>query len=130
MKGITSLVIVVALVSATSSALAQQPLAADAEAAAFEQLAASLPLGARIKLQSRDGQRMTATLIAVEEDAVIVQRESRVPEPAMRIPFAQLTRLQRADKSGFSLGKAIGMGLAAGVGAILTLFAIAVSVGD
>lgn len=130
MKGITSFVLVSALLLTPSSALAQQTLTADAEAAAFAQLAASIPLGARVKLQSRDGRRLTATLLSVDDDAIIVKRESRVPEPAVRIPFAQLTRLQLQEKGGFSVGKAIGIGLAAGVGAILTLFAIAVSISD
>jgi hypothetical protein len=73
---------------------------------------------------------MTATLVAVNEDAIVVKRESRVPEPAVSIPLAQLTRLQLDEKSGFSVGKALGVGLAAGVGAILTMFAIAVSIDD
>jgi hypothetical protein len=46
------------------------------------------------------------------------------------VPFAELTRLQLDEKSGFSVAKALGIGLAAGVGAILTLFAIAVSIDD
>lgn len=111
----------------TTTVCAQQTLSADAEAAAFRQLAAAIPLGSRIKVQSRDGRRLTATLMAVTDEAIVVKRESRVPEPAVNIPFAELTRLRLEERSGFSIGKAIGIGLAAGVGAILTLFAIAVS---
>jgi hypothetical protein len=111
-------------------AQAQEALGADAEAAAFKQLAAGIPLGARVKVQSRNGRRMTATLMSISDDAIVVKRESRVPEPAVRIPFTELTRLHLEEKSGFSIAKAVGVGLAAGVGAILTLFAIAVSVSD
>ena len=130
MRTITALVAIVALLAGPSSVRAQQPVSADAEEDAFRELAAGIPLGSRIKVQSRDGRRLTATLMSITDEAIIVKRESRVPEPAMSIPFAELTRLQRDEKSGFSLGKAIGIGLAAGVGAILTLFAIAVSVDD
>jgi hypothetical protein len=111
-------------------ARASQPLTASAEAAAFQQLAATLPLGSRVDVQTRAGRRLTATLMHVTSDAIIVKRESRVPEPAVSIPFAELTRLRRHEKSGFSLAKAVGVGLAAGVGAILTVFAIAVSLDD
>lgn len=68
--------------------------------------------------------------MAVTDTGVVVKRESRVPEPAMDIPYAQLTRLSRDEKSGFSMAKVLGIGLAAGVGAILTMFAIAVSSDD
>ena len=67
---------------------------------------------------------MTATLMSVSDDAIVVKRESRVPEPAVTIRFDELARLERDDrKGGFTVGKAIGVGLAAGAGAILTFFA-------
>lgn len=129
MKTITTFVLIAVLLT-TGLAHAQQPLSAQDEAAAFKELAANIPPGSRVTVESRDGRRLTATLMAVGEDGIVVKRESRVPEAAVSIPFAQLTRLRRDTKSGFSIGKAIGIGLAAGVGAILTMFAIAVSIGD
>ncbi len=130
MNVITSLAVIASLLLAPFLAHAQQPLDAAAEAAAFAQLARTIPLGSRIRVESRDGRRLNATLIAVEADAVVVKRESRIPEPAVKVPFAQLTRLQLQKRSGFTVAKAIGVGLAAGVGAILTMFAIAVSIDD
>jgi hypothetical protein len=73
---------------------------------------------------------MTATLLAIDDDGVIVKRASRVPEPAVTIPFSELARLERDQKGGFSLGKALGVGLAAGAGAILTLFFITIAIDD
>ena len=130
MQVLTSLVLAAALLVTPALARAQQTLAPAAEAAAFKQLAANIPLGSRIKVQARDGRRLTATLMAVNDDAIVVKRESRIPEPAVSISYDDLARLQLEKKSGFSMGKAIGIGLAAGVGAILTLFAIAVSIDD
>jgi hypothetical protein len=130
MKTLTSVLVIAALLLTPSLVLAQETLSNEAEAVAFKQLAAGIPLGSRIKVQSRDGKRLTATLMAVTDDDVVVKRESRVPEPAVRIPFTQLTRLQLEQKSGFTVAKAIGVGLAAGAGAILTLFAIAFSIDD
>ena len=130
MKRLTSFLVVVALLMAPLTARAQQALPAEQEAAAFKELAAGIPLGSRIKVQTRDGRRLNATLMAVNESDMVVKRESRIPEPAVSIQYAELARLQLRTSSGFSLGKAIGIGLAAGVGAILTLFAIAVSLDD
>lgn len=73
---------------------------------------------------------MSGTLIAVEPDRVIVKRASRVAEPAVGVAFADLAELHRDQKGGFSVGKAIGIGLAAGAGAVLTLFSIAVAIHD
>ena len=115
---------------ASPALAAQKEISRATETAAFKQLAAAIPLGSRVKVQTSTGKRMTATLMAVTDEALIVQRESRLPEPAVTIAFADLVRLQRDVKGGLSLGKAIGIGLAAGVGAILTLFAIAVSIDD
>jgi len=106
---------------------AQQPVPIEVETAGMRQVAYAIPLGSRVKVQLQSGRRLTATLLAVDADAIIVKRDTRVPEPAVTIPFSELARLQRDQKSGFSIAKAIGVGLAAGVGAILTVFAIAVS---
>ena len=130
MNKVISAIVTVALLVTPSLSHAQQALSAAAEVAAYEQMAAGIPLGSRIKAQTKDGRRLTATLLSVSDEGIVVKRESRIPEPALSIEFAQLTRLQRDEKSGFSVGKAIGIGLAAGVGAILTLFAIAVTIDD
>jgi hypothetical protein len=130
MKAIIAIIVATALVVTPSLTEAQQALSADAEATAFKQLAAGIPLGSLVRLQVRSGRRLTATLMAVEDQGIVVKRASRVPEPAVVVRFDELTHLQREVKSGFSVAKALGIGLAAGVGAILTLFAIAVSIDD
>ena len=90
----------------------------------------SIPPGSRVKVRTTDGRRITATFMTADDRHIVVKRHSRVPEPAVAIAFADLAELRREERSGFSIGKAIGIGLAAGVGAILTLFAIAVSIDD
>src|SRR5687768_8464824 len=117
MKTLTAIVVIAALLLPTFAA-AQQTLSNEAEAAAYKQMAAGIPLGSRIKVHTTDGRRRTATLMAVNDQGIVVKRESRVPEPALSITYVEITRLQLDDKSGFSIGKAVGVGLAAGVGAI------------
>jgi hypothetical protein len=120
-------VTVACIVAVAPSLAAQQPVSPDVEIAAMRQVASAIPPGSRVKVQLQSGRRLTATLLGVEADAIIVKRDARVPEPAVTIPFRELAQLQRDQKSGFSLVKAIGLGLAAGAGAILTVFAIAAS---
>jgi hypothetical protein len=118
---------VACIVAIAPPLVAQQPVSLDVETAAMRQVAAAIPLGTRVKVQTRSGRRLTATMLGVEADAIVVKRDARVPEPAVTIPFSEVAQLQRDQKSGFNLAKAIGIGIAAGAGAILTMFAIAVS---
>jgi hypothetical protein len=130
MRAITIVIVIAAIVLAPPVVSAQDALTRDAEMAAFQQLANGIPPGSRVKVRTTDGRRLTATFMAADDRHIVVKRHSRVPEPAIAIEFADLAELRREERSGFSIGKAIGIGLAAGVGAILTLFAIAVSIDD
>ena len=130
MRDITIVIVIAALVFATPAVSAQDALTRDAETAAFQQLAGAIPPGSRVKVRTTDGRRITATFMTADDRHIVVKRHSRVPEPAVAIAFADLAELRREERSGFSIGKAIGIGLAAGVGAILTLFAIAVTIDD
>jgi hypothetical protein len=130
MRTITSLVVIAAIVFSAPLTCAQEVLPRDAEAAALKQMAAGIPLGVRVRVRTIEGQRLTATLMAVDDEGIVLKRRSRVPEPAVAIRFVDLTELRREDKEGFSVAKALGIGLAAGAGAILTLFAIAVTIDD
>ena len=115
----------------TAAVVAQRDVTAGEEIAALKRMAAAIPPGARVRVHLANGRRMTATLMSVSDEGVVVKRHSRVPEPALAIRFDELARLQRDDRGGgFSLGKAVGVGLAAGAGAILTMFAIALSLDD
>jgi hypothetical protein len=129
MKRIISAMVIVLLIAQPVFA-SQKNITPAMEATAFRQMARAIPVGSRVKLQTTSGRRMTATLMGVDDDGVIVKRASRLPEPAVAIPFSEIARLERDQKGGFSLGKAIGVGLAAGAGAILTLFFIAMSIDD
>ena len=130
MRKVVSLLIAFALAAYPAAAAAQKSVPPPIEAAAFKEMAAAIPLGSRIKLQTKAGRRLTATLMSVSDEAVIVQRASRTPEPPVTVPYGEIARLQRDDRNGFSVAKAIGIGLASGAGAILMMFAIAMSIDD
>ena len=123
-------VVLAAVLAAPASLAAQQAVSSDVEMAALRETAAAIPLGSRVKLRTHSGRRLTATLMAVDADRIVVKRDARVPEPAVAIAFTDLAELRRDEKTGFTIAKALGVGLAAGVGAMLTLFTIMVTVGD
>ena len=125
-----SLIVIATLVLPSSAASAQQPLDRSAETEAFHRLATGIPIGSRVKVRTVDGRALTATLMTVEAQHIVLKRLSRVPEPAIQIAFTDLTELRRDQGKGFSVAKVIGIGLAAGAGAILTLIGIALALED
>lgn len=124
-KIISWLVIAVLCGGPAETWAAQQAAGAADEAKALATMAAAIPLGSRIKLQTSSGLRLKGTLMSVSADGIIVKRETRTPEPALSIPFGELSQMQLEKSGGMSVGKAIGIGLSVGAGAILTMFAIA-----
>ena len=80
------------------------------EAADWERYARALPAGARVRVVLTDGTRFTATLLGVEEQDLVLQRATRVPEAPRRVPAAHLAALAR-DEGGIGIGKAALIGL-------------------
>lgn len=122
----TALVIIVTILSGGMADVFAARLQAPVEAAAWKGVAGAIPLGSRVKVQTVDGKRVSGTLMQVNDGGVLVKRNSRLPEPAVSIAFADLSRLERdRGNGGFNVAKAIGIAVAAGAGVVLTLFAIA-----
>jgi hypothetical protein len=85
-----------------------------------------LPIGTHTKLELIDGRKIKATLMSVEDNAVVVKRNTRIPEPPIRI---ELNRIIDADiDRGSSVGKAIAIGTAAGAGAALGVIFLLVAI--
>jgi hypothetical protein len=130
MRALIAIVVSATIVLAPVFVAAQQSASPAIEAAAFRQMAAAIPAGSRVRVQTTTGRRLTATLMNVTDEAIVVKRESRVPEPALSIRFDELSSLERHEPRGIGWGKALGIGLAAGGAAMLTLFLIFVSIED
>ena len=95
------------------------------EAVAWQRVAEAIPLGSKVKVQIANGDRISGTLMSVTADSVQVKRNARRPEPAVTVAFRDMARIERDHGSNANIGKAIAVGLAAGAGVILGLFAIA-----
>ena len=96
------------------------------EAEMWRNVAAAIPLGTKVKIQTLDNKRVSGVLMRVDGTSVMVKRNSRRPEPAVSIPFDDVAKIERENGGGgVNVAKAIGIGLAAGGGVILSLFLIA-----
>ena len=110
---------------------AQKQVAPPIEATAWRDVATGIPLGSRVKVQTLEGKRFTGTLMRVSDEGLLLKKNSRMAEPAITVGFDALSRLERdTPGGGLNVAKAVGIGLAAGAGAILTMFAIAFSLDD
>ena len=122
----TALVIIVTMLSGGMSGVLAAQSQAPLEAAAWKDVAGAIPLGSRVKAQTMEGRRISGTLMQVSDGAVLVKRNTRLPEAAVSIAFTDLSRLERDHgNGGINLAKAVGIALAAGAGVMITLFAIA-----
>jgi hypothetical protein len=115
----TALVLIIMLGALTAApAFAQE---AALEAAEWRHVAKAIPLGTTVKVQRVDGKRFNGTLMRVDESAITLKKNTRVPEPAVTIAFDQVAKVERVKPGGFSIGKAIAIGAGAGAGAMLTI---------
>ena len=96
----------------------------------WRSFAERVEVGTELSVRLSDGRRFRATLIGVEDDAVLLQPRTRVPVPVQAIAFDQIVRLERA-RGGISPGKAVAIGVATGVGAFFGTLAVMIAlIGD
>ena len=91
--------------------------------------ARSLPLGSTVRVRTTDGARVVAVLMAVEDDAVVVQRRSRRPEPPVRLSLTSVQSLEIQGPAS-NVGVAVAAGALAGIGSFLTMLLVFLGIGD
>jgi small nuclear ribonucleoprotein (snRNP)-like protein len=114
---VTAIGLIVSLIMATN-AFAQ-------ESAAWRKVAETIPLGSKVAIHTLDGKRLKGTLMRVDDQSVMVKKSTRIPEPPVTVTFEQLSNIERDRGGSMNWAKALGVGAAAGAGAILTIFVIA-----
>ena len=126
MQKITALMLLWAFVlNVSAPAIAEAQVSRPMSTLAGE-FVSKLPIGTKTKLRLDDGRKIKATLMSIEDDAVVVKVNTRLPEPPLRI---ELSRIVDADiERGAHLGRAIGTGAAAGAGAALGVFFLLVAI--
>jgi len=86
--------------------------------------AQNIDVGARVKVQLHDGQRVTATLIRADAAELLLQPRTRIPVPVQRIAYDRIASLEQDKARGIGAGKAVAIGLASGVGAFVMILYI------
>jgi hypothetical protein len=76
-----------------------------------------LPAGTRVRVHLSDGRRQRGTLMDATPEQIVIQPRTRIPEAAMQIPLDRVIAVDVETGNG-NIGKAIGIGIAAGAGAI------------
>jgi hypothetical protein len=96
----------------------------------WRSFAERVAVGSELDVRLSDGRRFRATLIGVNDDAILLQPSTRVPVPVQAVPYDEIVRLERT-KRGIGAGKAVAIGVATGVGAFFgTLAVMLAAVGD
>ena len=79
-----------------------------------------IPIGATVKVRTRDGERLKAVLFSADESGIRVKAVTRIPEASRRIAFDEIERIER-DQDHVSVGKFAGVGSAIGATVMLLL---------
>jgi len=83
-----------------------------------------IPAGSRVKVERAKGHTIRGTILKTTPDALVVQRNTRVPETPVEVPYSTIARVTLDDGRGSSVAKAVGIGVASGVGSFFAILAI------
>jgi hypothetical protein len=114
--------------SASGPRIAPAPAAPNVQdRAVLAEYVQRLPAGSRVRVERTNGDSLRGTLMKATPDAIVVQKNTRVPEAPIDIPLSEVTRVT-LDTTSSSVGKHIAIGVGSGVaatfGVLLLLFAL------
>jgi hypothetical protein len=88
-----------------------------------------LAVGSKVRVERTDGTSLRGTLMKATADAIVVQKNTRLPEAPLEVPLSQVTRVTLDN--GSSTGKTVAIGVATGVAATFgILLLLAALIGD
>jgi hypothetical protein len=71
-------------------------------------------------------KRFRATLVGAQHDVVLLQPKTRIPVPVQAVAYDSILRIE-PRKGGQGVGKAVAIGVAAGVGTFFGVMALLVA---
>jgi hypothetical protein len=127
-------VLLCAAMAATGCASAAGPRIAPAPAptsgqdrAVLAEYVQRLPAGSKVRVERINGDSMRGTLMKATPDSIIVQKNTRVPEPPIDIPLSDITRVT-LESSSSSVGRNIAIGVGSGVAATFGVLLLLIAV--
>jgi hypothetical protein len=110
--------------SAGRTVVATGPQPGVVDTAAMADYVQRIPAGSKVKVERTDVTSLRGTLMKASGEGIVVQKNTRIPEAPVEIPIARIARVTTEGGGGMSTGKAIGIGIASGVGAFFAILAI------
>jgi len=103
-----------------------QDSAAPLDRTLLAEYAQRIPTGSKIRVERTAGGTLRGTLLKTGPDQVTLQRNTRIPEPPVDIPFNTITRLtlENGGNTAKTVAIAVGTGVGATFGVLLLLAAI------
>jgi hypothetical protein len=98
-----------------------------ADRAVMAEYVQKLQTGATIKVERTQHRSMRGVLMKATDQAIYVQPRTRLPEPAIEIPLADVLSVTLESKQGNSIARSIAAGAAAGAGVVLTMVLISLA---
>src|SRR5215217_7774970 len=84
------------------------------DAALLASYVKQLPIGSRVRVALVGGHSLEGTLMKADDTGIVVQRATRIPEPPQQVAIDRIAAV--GLETGSSVGKTIGVGIAAGAG--------------
>jgi hypothetical protein len=109
--------------------LAAHSVAGQTSSEMWRSFAERVDVGTELNVRLNDGRRFRATLVGVRDNAMMVQPKTRIPVPIQAVPYEDVIQIERT-RSGIGAGKAVAIGVAAGVGAFFGILALLFAVSD
>ena len=103
--------------------LAAHSVAAQTSSEIWRSFAEQVDVGTELNVRLNNGRRFRATLVGVRDNAMMVQPKTRIPVPIQAVPYEDVMQIERT-RSGIGAGKAVAIGVAAGVGAFFAVVAL------
>jgi hypothetical protein len=106
--------------ASTGCASASGPRVAQTSTAAIDRAVLAdyvqrIPAGSKIRVERTTGGTVRGTLLKSGSDSLTMQRNTRVPETPIEVPFGTITRVTL--DTGSNTAKTVGIAVATGVGA-------------
>ena len=80
--------------------------------------------GSKIRVEQSNGASFRGTLMKATPQAIVVQKNTRVPEPPVEVPLNQVMRVTLNTSNGSSVGKTVAIGVGVGVAAFFGIVGI------
>jgi hypothetical protein len=118
----TAVLLIVAL-SLPGAVMAQAP-----GPGVWREFAGNLDVGSELQVRLADGTRFRATLIRVDDAALLLQPKTRVAVPVQAVPYEAIASLEKPRQGGIGAAKAIAIGAGVGAAAFWAMLAIALTI--